>query len=1088
MNSTGWIDRVVLLPIWAMAMAMAGVAHGAEGWESAYAGEEVTGPKVVAIWQFKPGTETKDGKGDLDLKLAGKARFVQDDRFGGTLESFSSGPSYDKKQGAATRHGVTVPLAGAFTLEAWIKLKATPSIPDWVTGYIIDKMYIPGTTDRKGYNRDFYLTLNRRKTGQDHYLRAGVGLGSEVIQFQSELMSLGAEAWTHVAFCYNGKGTGMFFVNGKPMGRKSYADKGAAQPGTHCVTVGERVGSTYGGLPGYLAQVRISNGIPVSLVGPITVRLAHPFQRTAFVRMEEGQALTATITNGSGREIRDAVLTVGTGFSKTQVTIGDLGEDARDVAVPLPCDGKPGEYTLTATVSGNADGARLSGAGKMVFNICARLPRYMPVVMWGGASIEQMKQTRFTHRLLWLDHVDSQAWQAGEPLGFVPRFDETRQELNECLVAGLRVMGKMSPGGYFKHQKGYEKFRQPYLCLDANGATVQKVDFLLPRVQQFAYDTGRSIANNVGMYPAVDLMLTDSEFRDSGVVSRRPETRAAFKESAGYDIPALVVAKTGVGFRTIPDFPRDRVVPDNDRVLTFYNWYWGGGDGFPGFVTQSRRGVKARDDFRTLWDPAVRCASKWGSGGAADWLGHWTYVYPDPLVMSLASDEMMAMHKGGPAHQQITKMTQVIWYRSGSTGPMPEDKSKWAEWEKRLPDCKFITIPPDMLEIALWQKLSRPIQAIMYHGAGSLWPSKPGGYDYTHPGTAPRLASLMDRVVRPLGPMLLDVPDCPADVAMLESFAAQMFYGGMTYGSMRGPVGRMHGALTRAHMQTEIVYDETIMRDGLGRFKILVAPHAGVLKEGVATRIQEWQDRGGILVADPTLAPRLSPDIMLTQMKGSDKEESVAKAAELRTALEGEYTPYGQADTHNAVMRFRRFGSTDYLFVVNDNRTYGDYVGHHKIVMEKGLPLKTTMTIRRPGGTVYDLVAGKVVPTKSGDGALSISASLDPGEGRVYMITAQPIARVAVAVPGRVARTKSASIFVEVTDRSRAPMDAAIPLRVDVTDPEGQSSEVSGWYSAKGGTLTVDLDVAPNDVPGQWRVSVRELASGKTAQQTFTVE
>ena len=40
--------------------------------------------------------------------------------------------------------------------------------------------------------------------------------------------------------------------------------------------------------------------------------------------------------------------------------------------------------------------------------------------------------------------------------------------------------------------------------------------------------------------------------------------------------------------------------------------------------------------------------------------------------------------------------------------------------------------------------------------------------------------------------MLLKVPERKANIAMLESFASQMFYGGTTQGTMARPVGRMH--------------------------------------------------------------------------------------------------------------------------------------------------------------------------------------------------------------------------------------------------------------------------------------------------------
>ncbi|MFA7173045.1 MAG: hypothetical protein WC340_06475 [Kiritimatiellia bacterium] len=589
--------------------------------------------------------------------------------------------------------------------------------------------------------------------------------------------------------------------------------------------------------------------------GPIRVTVRHAFERTAFERMEQGQSLIVTVNNSTGRTLQNGWLDVKTGLAHTRIDIGDLGDGFQDVPVPLECSGKAGAYTFVATAQAESATGAVTGSCSFAWNLCNRIPARMPVVMWGGATFEQMAQCGFTHSLVWMDHLDMRALKDGQPIDFDQRFTETRTKLNETLVKGYRALGKMSPGGYLMSQATYAKYREQFASLGSDGTPLSAVDFSLARVQQFGFDAGRSIFNNVGMFPAVDLVLTDSEFRDHTPISYRPEARAAFRKHAGYDIPkGIEDNQRGLSYTKITDFPHDRVVADDDPMLTFYRWFWGGGDGGPEMISCERDGVKGdRTNLRGYWDPAVRCPSKWGSGGRSDLIGHWTYAYPDPLVMGLATDELFAMAKGGPSYQQVTKMTQVICYRSATTGPLPKDKSTWTEWEKRLPKAKFITIPPDMLEIVFWQKIARPVRAIMYHGAGSLWPSEPGGYDYTHPGAAPRLAKLTKSVIQPFGPMLLEVPEHPAQVAMLESFTSQIFYGGTTYGTMQGAVGWMHGILCRAHLQPEIVYDETILRNGLDAFKVLVTPYCGVLCEGVVRAIQAWQDKGGILVADEDL-------------------------------------------------------------------------------------------------------------------------------------------------------------------------------------------------------------------------------------------
>lgn len=42
-----------------------------------------------------------------------------------------------------------------------------------------------------------------------------------------------------------------------------------------------------------------------------------------------------------------------------------------------------------------------------------------------------------------------------------------------------------------------------------------------------------------------------------------------------------------------------------------------------------------------------------------------------------------------------------------------------------------------------------------------------------------------------------------------------------------------------------------------------------------------------------------------------------------------------------------------------------------------------------------------------------------------------------------------------------------------------RAAEWSGFYGAKDGQLAIQADLATNDTPGLWRISVRELASGR---------
>ena len=716
----------------------------------------------------------------------------------------------------------------------------------------------------------------------------------------------------------------------------------------------------------------------------------------------------------------------------------------------------------------------------------------MPVLMWGGGDIPRLKQIGFTHNLVHLTDY-AKVWEAGEPTESMTSgaVAERARMLDEYLVNGLGAAVYIYPGRWVMNNK---KLQEQFQRVERSGKPRGNKDVCasFPEIQQYAYNAGASVARTFGHFPALQAALVHSEIRDGTDLCFHAHDQEAYRRETGLEIPAEVQAKSGVRFSSVRGFPARQIVPDDHPILQFYRWFWKDGDGWNSLHTQVHRGLKStgRKDLWTFFDPAVRVPSLWGSGGQVDYVSQWTYSYPDAIKIGQATDELFAMADGQP-EQQVMKMTQVIWYRSGTAPKLPEDESKRAPWEKEKPEARFITISPDHMREAFWSKISRPIRGIMYHGWGSLVETgEMQGYCYTNPETEKVLGELTRTVVRPLGPTLLNVPDRKSDVAFLESFSSQIFAARGTHGWSNAWEADMHLILQWAQLQPRILYEQTIQRDGLNGYRVLVMPFCDVLPESVVKKVIEFQRRGGIIVADEYLTPALTPDIVVpsyrrTKKADEDKAALQALAAQLRRELDPFYTRYGEASDPDVVVRFRQYGQSDYLFALNDKRTYGDYVGHHGLVMEKGLPHSATITVRRPAGHVYDLVAHRAVPAKASGGTLKIDANFGPGDGRLFLITPAPVNSVRIAPPGQARLGGSVTIRTAVLDNRGKPLAAVIPVQVEVVDPQGRPAEPSGYYAAKDGQLSITLDLARNDSPGRWTVRVRELASGKTSTAVY---
>jgi len=399
------------------------------------------------------------------------------------------------------------------------------------------------------------------------------------------------------------------------------------------------------------------------------------------------------------------------------------------------------------------------------------------------------------------------------------------------------------------------------------------------------------------------------------------------------------------------------------------------------------------------------------------------------------------------------------------------------------------------LREAFWTKLARPVQGIMYHGWQSLVPGNgtaEGSYRYTHPQTQHELRRLVKEVVEPLGPTLLQVPDRPSDVAFLESFASQMFARRGTYGWGNGWAGDAYQTLMWAQLQPEIVFDETIVKRGLDGFRVLVMIDCDVLTASVAAKVKAFQKRGGLVVGDERLCPAIKADITLqsyarTRKAGEDRAALLAKAAELRQALDRKYRRHSDSENPDVVTRCRAYGKADYLFAVNDRREFGDYVGQHGLVMENGLPSETTLSLGRKKGHVYDLVAGRELEATTRRGRLMIRRDFGPCEGAVLMVTEEAIGGVTIETAAEAKPGTPAVCRIAVVDDDGDPLSAVVPVSVQILDPAGSESEWSGYYGAKDGRLDVTLDIAKNDRAGLWQVRVQELAARHEATAYFRV-
>jgi hypothetical protein len=252
-----------------------------------------------------------------------------------------------------------------------------------------------------------------------------------------------------------------------------------------------------------------------------------------------------------------------------------------------------------------------------------------------------------------------------------------------------------------------------------------------------------------------------------------------------------------------------------------------------------------------------------------------------------------------------------------------------------------------------------------------------------------------------------------------------------------------------------------------------------------------WQTAGGKIIADEFLCPALKADVTLASFRREkkadlDKAKVLALAADLGPRLDalGLARPL-RLDQPEILLRTRRAGEANYHFLVNDHREFGSYVGSHGLVMENGLPASGSLTFAQdPPAHLYDLVAGREF-TLTKQHALPVT--LGPCDGRLFMSLPRPIDGVSLVAPETAKGGETVTLRISVNDPAGKPLPAVIPLLVEIRDSNGRLAEGSGYHASEEGLLQLSLDLAPNEDPGVWEITVRELASRASAAVAMRV-
>jgi len=1048
-------------------------------WNEGHAYLNATGPHVLGCWKFDE-LPLADASGHGALLALNGAAIGPQGRFGGAL---SCGVAVGGVRRAAVTTAALPRLSpiGAFSAEMWVRVAVdvSPTQP----AHLLDK--------QGSQMQDYRWSLLPADELGRRRMSVNLGFGTFAKEFVSEPVFLPAREWRHLAFTYDAAGNVAFFLDSEAVGGAFAENCGPVLQGMQPLSIGDGLASA-AGFPGDIDEVRLCDGVR----GFASFALEVSGTRHVWQRMERPTPLKISLTNLLPRPLLGADMSYNIAGITQSFILPDLAPGTSHVVELGPDTAlKPGTYMLEVVMGTGAQRVRKAKQ----FHIVTRSLPMLPLIMEGAREedLPHLQALACTH---WtgLTNVDAPYLGPNDRhhhLKVQPRMDAG-------LFSGLRTVAALAPWRVAMTDTRLHR-------INRDGKSYEPPDLdAFSGVAGLTGNSGQRLMVGFREYQTWAGVWLNAAPRSTSQPGFSAVEREAYRKFSGQDIPPEIQNGGGADWKTLAGFPTDRVLPDDHPILRYYRWFWSTGNGWKAANEAWYQGMdkrrQERTDVWTLHDPTVRQPSIAGADGMVNYFGDRTMDVRDPIMTGLCLDQLLAM---GAAHSReigIFGIMPLSWERETVSPFGAEGTAESIRLEDITAPARHISLSPAILKESLWMMLARPVKGLVCTGwpalrsaAGNVSPIRA-----THPQAYAAFRDVVDRVIRPLGPMLARRKPWRSPVVMLESFTSQMFAGRGLYRGTSPRTMKVWQALQHAHIQADIVYEEILAEGGLEGRDILIMTESDVLPASVVATLKQWQQDGGKIIADEHLCPALKADVLLSEsavpiLPANPPEAPVpANSAPNPTpvtpppaplslperlaqiCLDLGLQPRVTCDNPDVILHASSTGEATCLFVINNSREAGTYVGQHGLVKESGLAVTASLNLGSDSINVYDLTRSAFVLPKREVSGLTIPLKLGPAEGRVFLLSSAPLLEINLDLPETATCGNVAEARITLNTSGGRPMPAAIPVAVRIRDADGTPAEWDGHHVVEDGVLTLRLDLARNETPGTWEVQVRELASG----------
>jgi hypothetical protein len=829
-------------------------------------------------------------------------------------------------------------------------------------------------------------------------------------------------------------------------------------------------------------------GAAVAGDGASDVKLTASIPRGAYYRGED-VPVSVTVANATAVPIHSAALSARIGGREEASTeLGAIAAGGKVTRILNLSTArlKAGRYQVRVTLA-DAAGTLATTTTRMAIGRRPN-PERLKVWLWGGGGdLNWYPRHGFTS-------CGGPSWQSVKG-GELPA--SVKRHLDNALMLGLDANIAMN-GGLRERDIDLSKINDPEAVYKGPDNRVKLANPFHPEVAKQQNDANRRLMEAVKDYPQIRTSFFNTEVVDRMWGIANEAAVELMKQTLGFSHDQI----------GDPKYVAPGVIADDDRGYLFRKYIYKTGNGL---VMANKRVAEMlhryRPDILAITDP-YRVVALYGLFDGLDCIETWTYTNPDPKLM-LYIETLRAACK--PARQIPINTVTMLNY--------PGELAPTDEW---------MLMDAGRLKVTTWINLSRAPAIVGYYYSSEC---NPVGTDTfkTPYSTSAALKELADRVFRPYGPMIGNLQVCPRRIAVLSSEAARLYgesprlRGG--YGNMQ--IYHFYSVMAMAHLQADVVFDETLERYGLDGYDVLVLPKCDVLPKAVYDKILEFQKRGGVVIADQYLGPKIPGAITFdfdftyrdkVSAKAIAENKAYAKwddhlepgsaelktvegvtalddqkimesyAARLKAGLAGKVEPDVDCDEPTVLFDMLEHGGAKYLVIINDKRTYDERLGKYKAVLGKVLPQTVTVSLKKwdhPGLCAYDMLAREALPVTSERGARRFTVDLTDIGGTIIALYPEPVQGIAITAPAKMTPGAVSPIKVTMRAKSGALLAGLQPVQITITDPHGRANEFSDYYCAKGGVLKIPFAPALNDSTGRWKIRALDLTCGKTAEASF---